>query len=226
MTLPLLMLTAALSLGTYLVGGVPFGLLLGKLKGIDVRKEGSGNIGAANVGRLLGARWGLSVFLLDLLKGLIPATIVGRVLMAGHGAGGTLAAVPLLCWLFAAACAVLGHNHSPFLRFRGGKGVSTSLGVALGIYPDLTYPALLALVVWAVAVGLTRMTSVGSLLAAVMFPVFYLLLSFRTPGVAAQRWPFLLFCLLVGALVVIRHRANISRILSGTEARLGRPRGD
>jgi glycerol-3-phosphate acyltransferase PlsY len=214
--------TLLLSLGSYLVGGVPCGWIVGKLKGVDVRKGGSGNIGAANVARLLGRKWGIAVFLLDLTKGLAPAIVVGNVLAASQNAGAADASTRSLCWLLAGLCAVLGHNYSPYLGFRGGKGVATSFGVALGVYPYLTLPAVAAFGVWAVGFRATRMSSVGSICAGVLFPLFYAAMTWYRGVSLGDHWPFLLFALTTSALLLLRHRENIARILAGTEARVGR----
>ena len=216
--------TAIACLGSYLLGGIPFGVVAGRLKGIDVRRAGSGNIGAANVGRLLGRRWGVTVFILDALKGFVPAFAVGQILAGPIMTESGSATVRALYWLLAGLCAVIGHNYSPFLRFRGGKGVSTSLGVALGVYPDLTYAALVGLATWAICVAIWRMSSLGSIAAAGAFPLAFVVLAWRSHGSVMPHWPFLTFTLLFGAMVVLRHRANIARILAGTEARIGRPR--
>lgn len=218
-------LTSLGALCSFLVGAIPFGLLIAKLKGVDIRKIGSGNVGAMNVGRALGRRWFVAVFLLDMAKGLAPTIIVGALLQSVIGPDVPSSAVKNLCWLFVGLCAVLGHNYSPFIGFRGGKGVSTSLGVALGVYPDLTLPAMLCFGVWGLGIGLTRMSSVGSISGGLMFPVLYLVLPGRSGEPFADRWPFFLFTLVTAAFVMVRHRANISRIIAGTEARVGRRSG-
>ncbi len=205
----------------YLIGSVPFGMLIARSKGVDIRTVGSGNIGAANVGRALGRNWGILVFLLDVTKGLVPTLLAGRFLPAAlaHEAWDVWA----LCavWLCVGLCTVLGHNYPVFLGFRGGKGVATSFGVALGVYPDLTVPALIGLGCWVLIVALTRISSLGSLVGAIQFPISYYLLTGRASGAMEERWPMLAFASLVAASVVIRHRANIRRLISGTEARLG-----
>src|SRR5688500_5602418 len=155
----------------YLVGSVPFGLVVGKWRGVDPRKAGSGNIGATNVGRLLGKRYFLLVFSLDLLKGMLPmlvaSAIVHRLPEAQRDRG------VYVLWLLVAFAAVLGHMFSAFLKFTGGKGVATSLGVALGLAPPVTLPALVAVVVFAAAFALTRYVSLGSVVGACSFPVSY-----------------------------------------------------
>ena len=220
----LLVFTTLACLTGFAVGGIPSGLLLGKLKGIDVRRVGSGNIGAANVGRALGRPWGVAVFLLDATKGFVPTYAVGGALASPITVGGGSETVRALCWLAVGICAVLGHNYSPYLNFRGGKGVSTSLGVAMGVYPYLTLPALVALGTWVVCVAVWRMSSLGSISAAVIFPCVYLILAWRSDDPVTYRWPFLIFTLLVGLMGVVRHRANIARIVAGTEPCIGQAR--
>lgn len=215
----LVLWTAGLSVVSFLLGGIPFGLLLGLLKGVDVRKAGSGNIGAANVGRLLGRAWGIAVFALDAAKGLLATVLAGFVL-GGLGTDQPLDSMTTVCWLFAGLCAVFGHNYSPYLGFKGGKGVATSLGVALGVYPFLTLPAIVAFFVWVIGVALSRMSSVGSLSAALAFPIFVIVYLFMREGAIGPRWPLPAFAVLTCLLVFVRHRANIRRILSGTESRL------
>src|SRR5688500_384656 len=159
----------------YLVGSIPFGLMVGKLKGVDPRTAGSGNIGATNVGRLLGRKYFLLAFTLDLLQGAAPlllaSAIVHRIPRSSRAA-----AVHLL-WLLVAMAAVLGHMFSAFLKFAGGKGVATSLGVALGLAPYFTLPALVAAAVFLVTFLLTRYVSVGSMVGACSFPLAYLLIA-------------------------------------------------
>ena len=229
MTPMMVVLTAAAA--AYLIGSVPFGMLIARSKGVDIRTVGSGNIGAANVGRALGRNWGILVFFLDVAKGLVPTLLAGRFLAERFLAGRFLAGEPLpaawdawagnAAWLCVGLCTVLGHNYPVFLGFRGGKGVATSFGVALGVYPDLTVPALIGLGCWVLIVGLTRISSLGSLVGAIQFPISYYLLTGRASGAMEERWPMLAFASLVAASVVIRHRANIRRLISGTEARLG-----
>jgi len=207
-------------LASFLLGAIPFGLLIGRLHGIDVRTIGSGNVGAMNVGRILGRKWFVVVFVLDLLKGLIP-TLTGGWLLTFYAIEVSIPTL-MIARLLVGFASILGHNYSPFLKFRGGKGVSTSLGVALGVYPDLTLPAVLAFGVWAAGFSLTRMSSVGSILGGISFPLLYVgILTYRG-GNAAEHWPFVVFSALVAVLVVVRHKANIARIWSGTETRVVR----
>jgi len=213
-------------LAGYLCGAVPFGLMVGRAKGIDVRAHGSGNIGATNVGRALGRGYGVLVFVLDLLKGLGPVVIVGQWLSAGTsdanpampGASGAL------CWVAVAAACIVGHMFPVYLKFKGGKGVATSLGALLGIYPYFTVPALIAFGLWIVLTGITRYVSLASMAAAVAFPIIFALaarIQSETWGTIQQLWPMYAFAIMVAALVVYRHRGNLRRLLAGTESKIG-----
>ena len=215
--------SAAAILMAYFLGGIPFGLLLARLKDVDILKTGSGNIGAANVARALGRGWGIAVFGLDMLKGLVPCLVSRGVLSKAGELAGHEPATSNILWLCVGLAAVLGHNHSPFMRLRGGKGVSTSFGVALGVYPYFTYPALVGFVIWATMMFTTRMSALGSILAAISFPVPYSLLAWRRGAslLDAHEWPFLFFSILVSLMLLARHRANIGRLFSGTEAKFG-----
>src|SRR5687767_9959258 len=142
------MILAVLVVAAYLIGSIPFGLIIGLSRGIDPRKQGSGNIGATNVGRLLGGRFFALVFTLDMLKSLLPMLLAG--LVAGsHIRQFDHSWQTYALWISVGLAAVLGHMFSIFLRFKGGKGVATSAGMMFGLYPYYTLPALVALlVVW------------------------------------------------------------------------------
>ncbi|HYJ33069.1 MAG TPA: glycerol-3-phosphate 1-O-acyltransferase PlsY [Candidatus Binatia bacterium] len=180
----------------FLLGSIPSGLWIARVRGVDLRKVGSGNIGATNAIRGLGPRWGGLVFAIDTAKGAVAA-LLGQ----GH--------VPTA--LAAGAAAILGHVFSPWARFKGGRGVATSLGVFLAILP---VPALLALAIWIVLFALSRRVSVGSLGAAIAYPLLVLWLAphdeYRLARVVAG--------ILVALLVVIRHIPNIRRLAAGNEA--------
>lgn len=208
--------------GSYLCGSIPFGLLVGRLKGVDIRKHGSGNIGATNAGRVLGRPYGYLVFVLDLLKGLGPVLCSGRVLPEMLNAD--LPARLYLWWVAIAAAAVVGHMFPVFLKFKGGKGVATSLGAVLGIHPFFTLPALGAFGVWLVLVRLTRYVSVASIGAAIAFPAFFgvsAAMHRQRWGGFADLWPLYLMSGIVAVLIVIRHRGNLRRLLDGVEPRIG-----
>src|SRR4051794_27530067 len=205
----------------YLLGSVPFGLLVGLARGVDVRQAGSGNIGATNVGRLLGGKWFAVVFVLDLLKGLAPMLAAGAVVRFA-------VADPLTAglWLGVGFAAIVGHMFSLFLGFRGGKGVATSTGVILGLWPWYTLPGLAAAGVFGVVFWRTRIVSLGSILGAVAFPLAYVLvagLGWGWPTLGRQ-WPLLAFAVLMAGLIVYKHRANIARLRAGTELRFGKGR--
>lgn len=208
---------AACILAGYLVGSVPFGLLAGRLKGIDIRQHGSGNIGATNAGRVLGRGYGVAVFALDLLKGLVPVAVAGQVLQgrAEHVAF-------LWVWLSVAGACILGHMFPIYLGFKGGKGVATSLGVILGIYPYFTWPGLIAFGLWILVTGTTRYVSLGSVVAAGAFPIIFAV--FAGGGLYGSEgtlWPLQLFAIIMGVLVIYRHRSNLRRLAQGTEAKIG-----
>jgi glycerol-3-phosphate acyltransferase PlsY len=186
----------------YLLGAIPTSALVVRLaRGQDLRRLGSGNLGATNLFRVLGWRYAVPVGLFDMAKGAVPVLVFGP--RAGQG--------PLTPLLLGAA-AMLGHVFSVFAGFRGGKGVATGAGVVLGIAP---WAFLVSLVVWAVLVRATGYVSLGSVAAAVALPpAVYLLHPDRRP----MLWVFAA----IAALVVVTHRANLKRLLAGTENRFGR----
>jgi glycerol-3-phosphate acyltransferase PlsY len=207
MTALVLVLTLLLS---YLVGAVPFGYLIARSRGIDIRKQGSGNIGATNVGRVLGRPFGILVFVLDFAKGAVPA------LLAKEWTAAQTLALPADCLpVTAAVAAFLGHLYPIYLRFRGGKGVATAAGAVSVLLPEATLAALL---VWLAVVLASRYVSLASLVAAVVLCGFRLALT-PQPWSAEQRIRTL-FCLLAAGFIVLRHRANLGRLLRGDENRL------
>jgi glycerol-3-phosphate acyltransferase PlsY len=192
-------LAVAAILASYLIGGIPIGLLIAQSRGVDLRKIGSGNIGATNVFRALGAKLGLLSFALDVLKGFLPPLLAAKAL----GVTG---------WALGAAglATVVGHCFSPYLRFAGGKGVATSLGIALALYwPAGAFPFAL----WIVITALTRYVSLGSVIALTSAPVLAAVMGAPGPLVAAMG------CATV--LSVTRHVGNLERLLKGTESRFG-----
>jgi glycerol-3-phosphate acyltransferase PlsY len=211
----------ALVLPAYLMGSVPFGLIVGRLRGVDVRSAGSGNIGATNVARVLGGkRWFFLVFALDVLKGLLPMLAASALVHRTPESSRT--ALVYFLWLAVGFAAVLGHMYSLFLRFTGGKGVATSTGVVLGLVPYLLYPGLLALAVFMVAFGATRYISVGSIAGALVFPLAYLAIGALLGwDVAGRQLPLLIMSVLMCAMIIYKHRGNIARLRAGTEHRIG-----
>jgi glycerol-3-phosphate acyltransferase PlsY len=202
----------------YLIGSIPFGLIVGKAKGIDPRTTGSGNIGATNLGRLLGGKFFALVFGLDFVKGALPVAAAGAVIGFHVDDRWTC-----LLWILVAAAAVVGHVFSIFLKFKGGKGVATSAGVLFGIFPYFTIAGIVAVIVFLIAFRVTRFISVGSILGSSAFPLAYVAIGmiWHWPILGAQL-PFLCFAILVPALIVHKHRANIARLRSGTEPRFTR----
>ena len=191
-----------LGCGAYFLGSIPVGVLAARAKGIDLTQVGSGNVGATNVNRALGKQWGIAVFLLDMLKGLIP-TLSARYLFPAHV--GSLH--PQAVWMLVGILAVLGHTKSVFLNFKGGKGISTSLGVCLGAAPLV---AVSAFTFFVLILATTRYMSVASILAVASSVGFALLI----PGQSPQIIP--IFALLAVAVIVL-HRNNIGRLRAGTE---------
>ena len=196
--------------GSYLLGSTPFGLLLARwFGGIDIRKHGSGNIGATNVGRVMGFRWFVAVFVLDGLKGLLPT---GLAMLLAHRAEGT-AAVSMAGPVLVGLAAILGHMFPCWLGFRGGKGVATALGVVLMLAP---LASVIAAVVFGVTFAIWRTVSISSILAAVGFGVLQMFLLKPHPW-TAELWPLGVFSLFVPGLIVFRHRANLVRLWRGEE---------
>ncbi|MCF7957328.1 MAG: glycerol-3-phosphate 1-O-acyltransferase PlsY [Phycisphaerae bacterium] len=209
----------------YLTGAIPFGFLIGKIHGVDVREHGSGNIGATNVGRVLGRQWGILCFFIDVGKGLLPTLYAGHYLrtVLEVAPGSPMLFSGQMAWLLVAACCVLGHMFSVYLKFTGGKGVATSLGVVLGIWPYFTMTGVLVFAVWVAMWGTWRYVSLASIGAAVAFPVGLALLTWRIPAWHfGELVPLFVFSGLMALLVIVRHRTNIKRLLAGTESRGGK----
>lgn len=191
-------------LGGYLLGSVPFGLIAGKLHGIDIREHGSRNIGATNVWRVCGWKLGLPVFLLDALKGAAAVWLARWLAQRFFGA-------PDWCSVGGAMACILGHSFPVWLRFVGGKGVATSLGAIIALMPIVSA---IIFGVWALLFALTRYVSLASIVAAAAFPVS----AFFFHGSP----PVLGFAIISAALVIGRHKGNIQRLLAGTERRFGK----
>ncbi|SKB02718.1 glycerol-3-phosphate acyltransferase PlsY [Prosthecobacter debontii] len=200
------------ALGGYLSGSLPFGYWAGKLKGIDIRQHGSGNIGATNVIRVLGKGIGIPVFILDALKGWLPAWLAG-VWVAQQGAAQEIISAAAVV---AGLAAVLGHMFTFWLSFKGGKGVATTAGVLLGIAP---LAMLGGLIVWLLFFFTTRYVSLASMMAGVG-----VVATMATVMGRNGQWDLVMlgFGILIMGLVIVRHRSNISRLLAGTESKAGR----
>lgn len=209
------------ALGAYLLGSIPFGFLVAKTKGIDIRSAGSGNIGATNAMRVLGKPAGIFVLLMDAFKGwsacqfgllvffhFLPQLKVNPNADVESTVGFLMNVFPVIAGIFA----VLGHNYTCWLKFKGGKGIATTAGVYLALAP---WALLVALVVFILVVVFTKYVSVGAIAAAIALPVTIwimmphnLLLDIVTTA--------------LGALAIYKHKSNIQRLMAGTENRLGK----
>jgi acyl phosphate:glycerol-3-phosphate acyltransferase len=219
-------LIALIAFAAYLLGSIPFGLLIARSRGIDIRAHGSGNIGATNVFRVLGKKYGLLTFLCDAAKGFLAVVLARQIaahwpvtiwMARGHGR--------LLEWFDPAAAGItaalgciLGHSFPIWLRFKGGKGVATSLGVLIGMMP---WPSLIIFALWGIIFKISRYVSLASLLAALALPIVvvgFLLLGWM------RGWAYFYFAVAAAVLIILRHRSNIQRLLAGTENRFGTPK--
>ncbi len=204
----LFLLVTVVSLA-YFLGSIPFGYLAGKLRGIDVREHGSGNIGATNVLRVMGKPWGFAVFLADACKGFVAVRLAILLVLTRPDLHAT---VDIYAIVAAAAC-VTGHSFPVWLRFKGGKGVATSAGALFGVIP---YASISIFVVWLIVFLVTRYVSLASILAALALPLVVVALR------GAHGSVVLYFSIAMTTLVVWRHRSNISRLLNRTEPRFKR----
>ena len=193
---------------SYLIGSVPWGYLIARLKGVDIRQHGSGNIGTANVLRVMGKKWGYLVFLCDFFKGILSVklgSLIAAHFLVNVGLGSVIAAV---------AC-VLGHDYPIWLGFKGGKGIATLAGTVLSLFPPLVFVSFG--VVWIAVFLISRYTSLASISAVVALPIAaYLILA------KAERPLLVGFSVLMAALAIWLHRTNIARLLNGTENRFGK----
>lgn len=219
----------------FIIAATPFGLILGRrLRGIDIREHGSGNIGSTNVFRVLGKKPGIACLILDILKGFLPVLLAINLLQFT----GQKMMLPELSFLIpfretlpasqqyfvqtihvvTALFAILGHNYSPWLGFKGGKGIATSAGVLLALMP---FAILILVALFLVVFLTTRYVSVASIVSAVMLPVLTLYGSWHHGRIQDGTWniPLFVFSLLVGILAVWKHRSNIQRLRNGTENR-------
>lgn len=199
------------------------------MRGVDVRLLGSKNIGATNVGRVLGKKWGFLCFGLDFFKGVVPVLVSGW--WTGVLGEPSPSAVDALCWLGVGAAAMLGHVFPIFLKFKGGKGVATGFGVMLATHPGVSAPAAIALVLWLIVLALSRMVSVSSCVASLSLPVTVLALraiGWPVPLFGPDGWrlaaPYFVVTAVLALLVVWKHRANLARVRAGTEPRIGQKR--
>ena len=207
------------ALAAYLLGSIPFGFLAAKAKGIDIRSVGSGNIGATNAMRVLGKPTGIAVLLLDALKGYIACTSLALFIFNWlaprlYEPGAVVPALEIqhTNMIIAGIFAVLGHNYTCWLKFKGGKGIATTAGVYLALAP---WAVLVALIVFILAVLVTKYVSVGSISAAIALPVTVWLMS-------PQNLFLGIVTTALGALAIYKHKSNLQRLRAGTESRLGK----
>ena len=211
-------------IGAYLLGSIPFGLLIAKAHGKDLRSIGSGNIGATNVSRALGRKWAYVCFGLDVLKGMVPMLATLSLARPSSTQSQTEKVILLWLWLAVGCAAILGHIFPIYVKFRGGKGVATSFGVALGLWPYFTICALFAIAIWVVVVLIWRYVSLASIAASVSFPlVLILAIILRQSWDLFSLWPLLVAATAIPLMVIIRHRENIKRLLAGTESKILKP---
>lgn len=227
----------------FLLGSIPFGLFIARMKGIDIRQHGSGNIGATNVLRVVGKKHGIVCLILDALKGFIPTLLaIALIRYEGQRTGTAIPALVDHAYLFTAAdqwkaqsfqvltglLSILGHNYSPWVGFKGGKGIATSAGVLLALFPF--FGVLLLVLIWFIIFKTTRYVSVASIGAAAALPVItHLGTRFHhvdnnksLPTLwEAGTWnkPLLAFSVVIAVLAIWKHRTNIKRLLDGTESR-------
>jgi len=208
----------------YLLGSIPTGYLVAGFKGVDIRKQGSGNIGATNVFRTLGKGPGIFVFVCDALKG-VAAVLIAKAVLFSHPVSWhsevihqadliteTIRFMPAsMAGIIAGVACILGHNFPVWLKFKGGKGVATSLGVVIGLVP---LAAVIAFAIWTIVFFASGYVSLASIIAALAVPATVAL-----TARGSDRTPLLVFTLLAALLIVARHRANIQRLLNGTENR-------
>jgi glycerol-3-phosphate acyltransferase PlsY len=226
----------------FLLGSIPFGLLIAKSKGVDIRQHGSGNIGATNVLRVMGKKLGITCLLLDMLKGLIPTVLaISLIRFTGQPTGMSIAPLLPHAHVFPAEqqftaqllvvlsglFSILGHNYSPWVGFKGGKGIATSAGVVIALMPAAI---VLLILVWALLFLTTRYVSVASIGAAAVLPILthfgarfhHLNNDPAQPTLwQAGTWnkPLFAFSVVIAALAIWKHRSNIQRLMAGTENR-------
>ena len=196
---------------SYLIGGIPFGYIIAIAKGIDIRKHGSGNIGASNVGRILGRKYGSIIFVLDLLKGFISVLLIPVFVSTLHFPTTSEDLLVNLCGL----CAIFGHVFPVYLGFKGGKGVATSFGVFIWLAP---VSLAIALAIWIATVIVFRYVSLGSIIGSLSIVGCIIVLESDPFGKGLYLTSL---SVVVTFLIIMRHSTNIRRIISGTETKIG-----
>ncbi|RYD19005.1 MAG: glycerol-3-phosphate 1-O-acyltransferase [Verrucomicrobiaceae bacterium] len=220
----------------FLLGSIPFGLLIAKAKGINIREHGSGNIGATNVLRVVGKKYGITCLILDALKGFIPVALAtnliqieGRTIQVPLGfldqwallLPASDAMMGQTVQILTALAAVLGHNYSPWVGFKGGKGIATSAGVLLALMP---FAVGVLVIVFLAVFLISRYVSLASIVAAAALPLVTLWGSWHHGRIQDGTWnkPLFIFTVIIGVLAIWKHRTNIQRLRNGTENRFTR----
>lgn len=208
------MKTVILIIASYLVGSISFALIIAKAHGIDLRKIGSGNLGATNLARACGKKWAYICFFLDMLKGFVPTLLAKKFIIISAQPD----ALSLFLWLAVGSAAILGHVFPFYLGFKGGKGVSTSFGVVLGIWPYYTIPGIIAFFIWASLVLTFKYISLAAVVTASLFPfIIIALIAILKNWYFSTLWPLIAAAVVLCSLVIFLHRENIKRLLAGTE---------
>jgi acyl phosphate:glycerol-3-phosphate acyltransferase len=197
---------------SYLLGSIPFSYIAGRIAGIDIRKVGSRNLGATNVTRTLGKSYGYPVFVLDFLKGLAAVRLA--ILIAERTPATPVS--PEITGMVGAVFCVIGHSFPIWLRFKGGKGVATSAGALFGLMPAALA---IGVIVWILTFQITRFVSLASIVAVIALPMAILTLLLLGH---ATSYALFYFSIGLAALIIVRHRANLSRLIRGTEPRFTR----
>ncbi|MDP3850987.1 MAG: glycerol-3-phosphate 1-O-acyltransferase PlsY [Luteolibacter sp.] len=214
----------------FLLGSIPFGLLIARARGIDIRAHGSGNIGATNVLRVMGKQFGVPCLILDALKGFVPVVIAISLIqfegmknpMSIAGLASYAREFPMLTaqifQVLTGLCAILGHNYSPWVGFKGGKGIATSAGVLIALMPAAI---VILIVVWVLVFLISRYVSLASIIAAAVLPLVMLWGSWYHGKIQNGNWnkPLFVLTVLIAVLAIWKHRSNIQRLRDGTEHR-------
>jgi glycerol-3-phosphate acyltransferase PlsY len=223
---------------SFLIGSIPFGLLLGKAKGIDIREHGSGNIGSTNVFRTLGKKSGIFCLILDVLKGFLPVFLTINLcriegtnpLMGVEFLSNLSTALPKSdqflgqsIQVLSALAAILGHNYSPWIGFKGGKGIATTGGALIALMPAAV---VILILIFIIVTRITKYVSLGSIATGIALPIITGLGSYyhiQKGDIAPGSWnkPLFIFSLVAGILAIWKHRTNVARLRAGTEHRIG-----
>lgn len=198
----------------YLLGSIPFGLIIAKIHGKDLRSIGSGNIGSTNVSRALGRKWAYVCFALDVLKGFLPMQVAMLLVHKPPTVG------EFWLWLCVGCAAVFGHIFPVYIKFKGGKGIATSLGVMLGLFPYYTICGVTSFITWYICLRIWKYVSLGSIVGSIVFPVTLIAtITAKDDWQFVNLWPLVVVSISMTILVLLRHVENIKRLLEGSENR-------